>query len=101
MTEITVNIACEVNQKLVRMLEQRAAVGLKKYGVTVADNPLPPEAWIDHAIEEALDFAVYLMKLRGDMLKGRDILKNKKCLHSYGPADGAGYAWCKKCGESL
>lgn len=41
----------------------RQAHGLKKYGVTVAENPLPLRAWAQHAYEEALDFAVYLKRI--------------------------------------
>ena len=35
-------------------------VGLAKYGVTTDNNPLPLRAWLQHALEEALDMANYL-----------------------------------------
>lgn len=44
-------------------LESRAALGLRKYGISVADRPLSRRAWLQHAKEEALDFAVYLQRL--------------------------------------
>ena len=44
------------------MLLQRSEVGLKKYGKTTVDNPLELKAWLNHALEEALDQAVYLRR---------------------------------------
>jgi hypothetical protein len=40
----------------------RQALGLRKYGQTVEDNPLPLKAWLQHAYEETLDQAVYLKR---------------------------------------
>lgn len=40
----------------------RQEVGIKKYGVTVADNPLELKQWLQHAYEECLDQAVYLRR---------------------------------------
>lgn len=42
------------------MLLQRSIVGLAKYGVTTDNNPLTLRAWLQHALEEALDMANYL-----------------------------------------
>lgn len=44
-------------------LEARAAVGLRKYGVAVADSGLSRREWLEHAKQEALDLAVYLQRL--------------------------------------
>lgn len=43
-----------------KMLLQRSIVGLAKYGVTTDNNPLTLRAWLQHALEEALDMANYL-----------------------------------------
>lgn len=43
-------------------IQKRQAFGLKKYGVTVANNPLDLKAWLQHAYEECLDQAVYLKR---------------------------------------
>lgn len=40
----------------------RQAVGIAKYGTTVADNPLPLRDWLEHAYQETLDKAVYLKR---------------------------------------
>lgn len=42
------------------MLLQRSKFGLQKYGTTIAENPLELRAWLQHALEEALDMANYL-----------------------------------------
>ena len=40
----------------------RQAKGIQKYGTTVADNPLSLRGWLQHALEECLDQAVYLRR---------------------------------------
>lgn len=42
------------------MLLQRSVVGLSKYGCTTIDNPLTLRQWLQHALEETLDKAMYL-----------------------------------------
>jgi hypothetical protein len=44
-------------------LAQRAAVGLRKYGVGLADSDLTSRQTIQHAYEEALDLASYLKRV--------------------------------------
>ena len=43
-------------------IARRQALGKNKYGTTVADNPLTLRQWLQHALEEALDQAVYLKR---------------------------------------
>ena len=43
-------------------IARRQHLGTAKYGVTVAANPLPLPAWLQHAYEEALDMAIYLRR---------------------------------------
>ena len=43
-------------------IAHRQKLGVAKYGITVADNPLPLEAWLQHAYEETLDEAIYLKR---------------------------------------
>lgn len=40
----------------------RQKVGIRKYGTTVADNPLRLDEWLQHAYEETLDQAIYLKR---------------------------------------
>lgn len=41
----------------------RQKLGIKKYGVSLADARLTRAQWLQHAYEEALDLANYLKKL--------------------------------------
>ena len=43
-------------------IAMRQKMGLAKYGTTVADNPLSLREWLQHALEESLDQAVYLRR---------------------------------------
>lgn len=43
-------------------LASRQALGISRYGTTVAANPLPLREWLRHAYEECLDQAVYLRR---------------------------------------
>lgn len=40
----------------------RQGKGVAKYGTTVAENPLSLREWLQHALEECLDQAVYLRR---------------------------------------
>jgi hypothetical protein len=55
--------ACAAAAAVADLVRDRAALGLTKYGVTVAQNPLSRRQWLRHAQEEALDLAVYLQRL--------------------------------------
>lgn len=44
--------------------QQRSEVGQKKYGTTLAGNPLPTEAWILHMQEELMDAILYLERMK-------------------------------------
>lgn len=48
--------------KVVLDICQRQEMGIKKYGVTVAENPLELKEWLQHAYEECLDMAIYLKR---------------------------------------
>lgn len=41
----------------------RQQLGIRKYGLTVSDNPLELGAWVRHAYEECLDQAIYLRRV--------------------------------------
>lgn len=55
-----------------RLLLSRSAVGIKKHGTTTADNPLELRAWLQHALEECLDQAVYLRRAIWELDKEAD-----------------------------
>jgi hypothetical protein len=52
-------------------IAKRQQLGLAKYGVTVADNPLSLKEWMQHAYEECLDQAIYLKRAIAENEKGK------------------------------
>lgn len=48
-------------------IARRQAIGMTKYGVSVADNPLGLVSWLQHAYEETLDKAIYLKRAIAEM----------------------------------
>ncbi len=51
------------------MLHARSIVGIRKYGCTTASNPLSLREWLQHALEECLDQAVYLRRAIAEIEK--------------------------------
>lgn len=56
-----------VVQEVVNKLVSRSKQGMKTYGVTMEGNPLSAKEWINHAVEEALDLANYLTRLKREV----------------------------------
>ena len=52
----------DIEKQICEDILRRQQLGLKKYGFTVANNPLTLEQWLQHAYEETLDTAVYLKR---------------------------------------
>jgi hypothetical protein len=57
----------DTEQEVCKNILDRQQLGIKKYGRTVAGNPLTERQWIQHAYEEALDMAIYLKRLMQEM----------------------------------
>jgi len=53
----------KVYEQIISDLKEREAMGIRKDGVSVDDAQLTDDEWLQHAYEEALDFAVYIKKL--------------------------------------
>ena len=51
-----------IEAELCRMFTERQAFGIKKYGVTVEDNPLSLREWLHNALMESMDHCVYLLR---------------------------------------
>ena len=49
--------------RVCEMIASRQRFGLNKYGVSVEANPLSLRQWAQHALEEALDFSIYLQRI--------------------------------------
>lgn len=46
------------------LMRRRSDIGKHTYGTTMDRDDLSTEEWLDHAIEEALDLAIYLTKIK-------------------------------------
>jgi hypothetical protein len=53
----------DTESEVIKDIVKRQLIGIKKYGKTVAENPLSRRQWLQHAYEEALDLAIYLKRL--------------------------------------
>ena len=56
----------EIENRVIDKIKERQKVGLKKYGVSVQDNPLRLMEWFNHLQEELLDGAIYIEKIKND-----------------------------------
>jgi hypothetical protein len=53
----------QVTQEVINDINTRELKGLDTYGTTMDRTDLTQDQWLNHAYEEALDFAIYLKKL--------------------------------------
>lgn len=51
-------------ESVIKKFKYRSDVGIKKYGTTLDRNDLKISDWINHAQEEAMDFCLYLERLK-------------------------------------
>ena len=51
-------------ERVIEKIRSRAAVGLQKYGTTMAREDLSNWEWQNHLQEELLDGAIYIERLR-------------------------------------
>ena len=51
-------------ESVISKFQERSNVGIQKYGTTLDRNDLTTLEWINHAQEEAMDFILYLEKLK-------------------------------------
>ena len=52
----------DTEAEVVKDILARQQLGLKKYGTSVAQNPLELRQWLQHSYEEKLDDAVYMKR---------------------------------------
>jgi hypothetical protein len=66
---VTIDNKDTVVYRIAHLLRSRSETGIRKYGTTMDRTDLEVKQWIDHAIEESLDHALYLMKLKDELNK--------------------------------
>jgi hypothetical protein len=54
-------------EAVMHKMATRSNEGMKKYGVSMEREDITTAGWIDNAIEEALDLAVYLERIKRDL----------------------------------
>lgn len=57
----------EAEERVIESIRLRREVGRRKYGTTMERADLSAAQWAQHAQEEALDFAIYLERLKRDL----------------------------------
>ena len=62
----------------IKDIASRAEAGLNKYNKTMDREDLIASDWVQHAYEECLDMALYLKRLRKDMLAMEEELRAHK-----------------------
>ena len=55
--------------RIAQLLKNRSETGIRKYGTTLDRTDLEVKQWIDHAIEECLDQALYLQRIKDELNK--------------------------------
>ena len=81
----------------IKDLASRDEVGLNKYNTTMDREDLIASDWVQHAYEECLDMALYLKRLRKDMLAMEEELrafKAEKMIRAKLQEDFASYKPC-------
>lgn len=63
-------------QTVVDAFLRRSAVGIEKYGTTLQENNLSVLEWLNHAQEEAMDFCLYLERLKQEVVELEKLRKD-------------------------
>ena len=65
-------------ESVINQFKKRSDVGIAKYGVTLDRTDLSTLDWINHAQQEAMDFCLYLEKLKQEFTGSEFGLKEIK-----------------------
>ena len=57
----------KIVKKVINKFKQRSEIGIKKYNTTLERTDLTTLDWINHAQEEAMDFILYLERLKQEV----------------------------------
>ena len=84
---------------VVERIQKRSAVGMKKFGKPMTRDDRTMAEWIDEAIEEALDLAVYLTRVKADSMDLEE-LKDRAYAEGYDAGqESAKRAWLDGANE--
>jgi hypothetical protein len=54
-------------ESVIKQFKDRSEVGIAKYGVTLNREDLSTLQWLEHAQQEAMDFCLYLERLKQEL----------------------------------
>ena len=57
-------------ESVIKQFKDRSNVGIAKYGTTMDRKDLSTLEWLNHAQQEAMDFCLYLEKLKSEFNSG-------------------------------
>lgn len=69
----------EIEEQVITAIRERRDRGRLKYGTTMERQDLTPSDWCQHALEEALDLAIYLQRLKRDLLNDGPATLRQRC----------------------
>jgi len=73
--------------KVISKMQERASVGLNKYGVTTERTDLNLLEWLTHAQEEAMDLAIYLERIKMELNEETEVIFEDKLNNFIGNLD--------------
>lgn len=75
---------------VIKKFKERSEAGISKYGTTLADNTGDLLYWITHAQEEAMDFILYLERMKSGK-SGPEVVVAERKLLDFPWLDSEGY----------
>jgi len=78
----------KIVESVIQQFQQRSELGIKKYGTTLEDNN--SDDFLQHAIEEAMDFILYLTKIKF-ILREKGLDKLQDIESNYNPIGKSDY----------
>jgi hypothetical protein len=64
---MNIEIKDKIVLRVLARFSERSNVGIKKYNTTLERNDLSTLEWLTHAQEEAMDFVLYLERLKDEL----------------------------------
>jgi len=64
---LVTDVSDSIVESIISQFKQRSEVGIAKYGTTLERKDLSTLEWIEHAKQEAMDFILYLERLKQEM----------------------------------
>lgn len=61
-------------ERVVDRFRERSAVGYKKYGVTLMEDPANLDGWLNHLQEELMDAVNYIERAREEILRNTEVV---------------------------